>query len=77
MKIAFSGPSGVGKTTLCKYVEEKHGLKHLSTSASDVLSPGLIGRLKAMGWNQSGHKDLIIHGHRDPEFAKIFQDSIL
>jgi hypothetical protein len=77
MKIAFSGPSGVGKTTLCKHVEEVMSVPHLSTSASDVFSKESKERLIQLGWTQSGHKDVIIHSIKNPKFGKAFQDFLL
>ncbi len=77
MKIAFSGPSGVGKTTLCKHVSEVMGVPHLSTSASDVFSPESTERLIQLGWTQSGHKDVIIHSIKNPKFGKTFQNLLL
>jgi hypothetical protein len=77
MKIAFSGPSGVGKTTLCKHVEKVFGVPHLSTSASDVFSEKSTERLTQLGWTQSGHKDVIIHSMKNPKFGKAFQDLLL
>lgn len=77
MKIAFSGPSGAGKTTLCKYVEETFGYRHLSTSASDVLSPSNKTILSNMGWEKKGHMSVIEQSIRNPKFALSFQDFLL
>lgn len=37
LKIAFSGPSGIGKTTLARYVSEAYGLPFISSSMSDLV----------------------------------------
>lgn len=77
MKIAFTGPSGVGKTTLCKYVEDTFGYTHLSTSAKDVLSEDHQVQLKNMGWTSKGHLDVIGLSVRNAEFAISFQDFLM
>ena len=36
-RIMFVGPSGIGKTTLAKYISEKYGLPFISGSMTDLL----------------------------------------
>jgi len=37
-RIFITGPSGMGKTTLAEYIEEKHGIPFISTSARKLWS---------------------------------------
>lgn len=77
MKIAFTGPSGVGKTTLCKFVEKEFEIPHLSTSASDVLTEPSKELLRQVGWLESGHMQVIQESVLNPKFALIFQSLLL
>jgi hypothetical protein len=78
MKIAFSGPSGLGKSTLCKYVEEVHGFKWLSTSAGDIIPLEDKKRLKDdYGYSGSGHRNVINLSSIDPAFGWEFQQTVL
>lgn len=38
-RIMFCGPSGIGKTTLCKYIEEKYDIPFISGSYYDLINP--------------------------------------
>lgn len=76
LRIAFSGPSGTGKTTLCKHLKEQ-GLNWQSTSAWDVLNQVEKGLLKEkFGYSQEGHLNVIQLGHHNPEFAIAFQQMV-
>lgn len=35
-KIFITGPSGIGKTTIAKYISKEHGIPYISTSASNL-----------------------------------------
>jgi len=74
LKIAFSGPSGLGKSTLCKVIGGTGVAKWLSTSAGDILTgydkKGLEIRY---GYKGTGHKSVINLSSRDPEFGVVFQ----
>ena len=77
-KIAFSGPSGLGKSTLCKHVTETHGVPWLSTSAGDILTPSDKNYLFEMfGYSGSGHKNVINLSSSNPEFGLQFQSRVL
>lgn len=76
-KIAFSGPSGIGKTTLCKYLDSK-GITHLSTSAGDILNRQQKDVLhKRYGYSQNGHRNVIKLSAEDPAFGLAFQEAVL
>ena len=78
LKIAFSGPSGLGKTTLCKYVEENVNIPHLSTSAMDILSDYDKRTLKnSFRYKGTGHKEVINLSSKDPSFGFFFQNAVL
>lgn len=36
-RIMFVGPSGIGKTTLAKFIETKYGIPFISGSMSDLM----------------------------------------
>lgn len=77
-KIAFSGPSGLGKTTLCKDVSKGLEIPHLSTSAGDILSGQAKESLEIdFGYKGSGHRDVINLSSREPGFGWAFQKAIL
>jgi len=76
LRIAFSGPSGTGKTTLCKHVNEM-GINWASTSAWDVMNLQEKDLLyRKFGYKQGGHQNVIQLGHSNPEFAIAFQDMV-
>jgi thymidylate kinase len=79
MKIAFSGPSGLGKSTLCKFIsEELPSVKWLSTSAGDILGKEEKKRLKdEYGYSGTGHRNVINLSSIDPLFGYDFQLSVL
>jgi len=78
MKIAFSGPSGLGKSTLCKYVSEEFQIPWLSTSAGDILSKKDKDKLKeTYGYSGSGHKNVINLSSVSPSFGLDFQWAVL
>jgi len=78
IKVAFSGPSGLGKSTLCKYVQEEMSLEWLSTSAGDIFTGADVALLKdRFGYAQSGHKDVINLSAENPEFGWTFQRLIM
>ena len=78
MRIALSGPSGVGKTTLCRYIEKVHGFSHLSTSAGHILEDHTKKILKSsFGYKGTGHRDVINLSSSQPGFGKAFQEAVL
>ncbi len=79
MKIAFSGPSGLGKSTLCKIVQDSNpNIKWLSTSAGDILSGKVKEALEIdYGYKGTGHKDVINLSCREPDFGRDFQTELL
>ncbi len=77
-KIALSGPSGLGKTTLCKFIETEFGIPHLSTSAGDILpQPEKEFMFRAFGYKGTGHKDVINLSAVEPAFGSHFQKVVL
>ncbi len=77
LKVAFSGPSGLGKTTQCQYLEGL-GLKWLSTSAGDIFDCRDKDIMKKQwGYTQSGHRDVINLSSARPEFGSFFQFALL
>lgn len=78
LKVAFSGPSGLGKSTLCKFVQEKLGIPWRSTSAGDILDDETKKRLNALyGYKGTGHKDVINLSSSNPQFGLDFQEAVL
>jgi len=77
-KIAFSGPSGLGKTTLCKEVQRGLKIPHLSTSAGDILSLKTKADLYTrFGYSGAGHRAVINLSSQDPHFGWAFQKAVL
>lgn len=77
MKIALSGPSGTGKTTLCKFIEEEFSVDHVSSSAGDLLTPADKELLrKRYGYNSSGHSNVIRLSATHPPFGLEFQNLV-
>ena len=78
MKIAFSGPSGLGKTTLCKFVKENMGVPWTSVSAGDLFTAGdKQGLFNDFGYEGAGHKAVINLSAINPEFGAAFQRTLL
>lgn len=78
LKIALSGPSGLGKTTLCKFIESEFDVVHLSTSAGDILNyydKKVLG--DRFGYSGKGHQNVINLSSQYPEFGKLFQVMVL
>jgi adenylate kinase family enzyme len=77
-KICFAGPSGIGKTTLCKYLDEKIEEPWKSTSAGDILNKQEKEVLrKEFGYSAQGHKNVINLSSKEPDFGKVFQNMVL
>lgn len=69
-KIAFSGSSGAGKTTLVQFVAEKLGIPHISGSAGDLKSVGdklLID--DTFCYPGGGHVGVIRYSALNPEYG--------
>jgi len=78
MKIAFAGPSGLGKTTLAHLVADRLKIDHPSTSAGDIFTREDKFNLKdAYGYEGKGHQNVINMSAMDPEFGMTFQNVIL
>jgi len=78
MKIALSGPSGLGKTTLCRFITEELSVPWLSTSAGDILTDVQKEHLrKEFNYYGTGHRDVINLSSQYPEFGKTFQNYLL
>lgn len=66
-KIAISGTSGVGKTTLAKYISEKYNIPFVTMSTKPL-------------WDKLGitsHEDILKRSAEDKHWALQFQDLIL
>jgi|SRR6478609_4407127 len=74
MKVAFTGTSGAGKTTLVKFVEQTYGLTHYSSSASDIMTEEDKQSIKHSG---NGHLSVIKRSADEYEFAYAFQTVLL
>jgi len=78
LRIAFAGPSGLGKTTLGKIVSDKLALNHPSTSAWDVFSDRDKQYLKDnFGYTSKGHRNVINMSSSNPDFGSEFQRLLL
>ncbi len=78
MKLAFSGPSGLGKTTLCKFVTETMDVPWISVSAGDLFTEGDKGGLEEkFGYKGQGYKAVINLSAINPEFGAAFQKTLL
>lgn len=78
LKIAFSGPSGLGKTTLANQVAGKLGIIHPSTSAGDIFTNADKRYLASnFGYEGKGHKNVINLSSIYPDFGIEFQKLIL
>lgn len=78
LKIAFTGPSGTGKTTLAKYLSEKTGIPFLPSSAGFILSDESKRSLSDNhGYSGEGHKNVIQLSMANPNFALEFQTRLL
>lgn len=79
MKIAFSGPSGFGKSTLCQIIQDSNPMiKWRSTSAGHILSDDFKKQLKdKFGYEGTGHRDVINLSCTEPDFGREFQTELL
>lgn len=78
LKIAFTGPSGLGKTTLGSIVAQKLGLQHPSTSAQDVFTQRDKKYLADnFDYHGGGHKEVINLSGENPDFGSEFQRILL
>jgi deoxyadenosine/deoxycytidine kinase len=75
MKVAFTGSSGAGKTTLVTYVAQRFGLKHISGSAGDLFSPE--DRKRLYNDREEGHLGVIRQSAMDLKFGVEFQKLLL
>lgn len=74
-KIAFTGSSGAGKTTLVKFLSERYNIPHISGSAGDVLKDVDDTMLRqAFGYyGNAGHSNVIANSITNPGFGIINQ----
>lgn len=64
MKVAFTGTSGAGKTTLVKYVAEKYGLPWISGSSGDLKTQEDKDRFPEI--QGKGHEHVIVQSALNP-----------
>lgn len=71
MRIAFTGSSGSGKTTMVKFVADQFNLEHISGSAGDVLSNGDKAYLRqTYGYDGGkGHLGVITESAKNPAYG--------
>jgi len=78
MKIAFSGPSGLGKTTLANIVADRLEFPHPSTSAGDVFTEhDKFYMRRVFGYEGKGHQNVINMSAEQPKFGYYFQHRLL
>jgi predicted ATPase len=78
MKIALFGPSGSGKTTLAKKIAADHGLIFIpGSSFSKLLTESQKKDLRALGYKETGHREVIALSHTNPKFGMLFQQYVL
>lgn len=77
MKIAMTGSSGAGKTTLCNYIKDTWGLKHISGSAGDLKTPEDREALERLyGSTLDGHFGVIQKSALNLNFGVFFQQCV-
>lgn len=76
MKVAMTGASGTGKTTLVKFVAKELGLKHISGSAGDIKTKEDKDFLKRVFGHEphQGHYDVIRRSANDFNFGYALQN---
>jgi hypothetical protein len=78
LKIAFSGPSGMGKSTLCKFVRDSMNVPWLSTSAGDILtSSDKVYLRDKFNYKGEGHRKVINLSSENIGFGLEFQELLL
>lgn len=77
MKVALAGPSGTGKTTLTKFIEDTTELKFTSNSALDLFTEEDMAKLFSMGYRGTGHKEVIELSMANYKFGGEFQRRLL
>jgi hypothetical protein len=77
MKIAFTGSSGAGKTTLVKYVSAQWGLPHISGSSGDILTAEDKEILGMHNFPGGGHAAVIKYSALNAEYGVINQNLLL
>ena len=78
MKIAFAGPSGLGKTTLANQVAGKLNIPHPSTSAGNMFTDADKDYMsRVFGYQGKGHQNVINMSAMKPKFGYYFQDRLL
>jgi GTPase SAR1 family protein len=78
LKVGFFGASGSGKSTLAKWVSEEFKLPYIEGSSfSKILPKEDQDFLELMGYQGSGHAEVIRLSHQDPSFGWEFQHRVL
>lgn len=78
MKVAFSGSSGAGKTTLVTWAAQELGLTHRSGSAGDIKSMDQKWELwDKHGYPGGGHLGVIKYSALNPEYGRDNQAKLL
>lgn len=77
-KIAFTGTSGSGKTTMVQFVQKEYGLNHISGSSGDLRTKldnkYLLDKYGYKG--DEGHLAVIKRSFADPDFGLEMQEMI-
>jgi hypothetical protein len=77
-KISLSGPSGLGKTTLCRFIEKEFNVPWHSVSAGDLFTEKDKMYLQTdFGYTGKGHRNVINLSSSDPLFGNAFQNLVL
>lgn len=78
MRIALCGPSGVGKTTLAKFISRKFNIEYIEGSAASIMDDKTRGELKErFHYIPQGHKNVINLSSAHPNFGIVFQEKLL
>lgn len=80
IKISFSGPGGLGKSTMCKILSETLGIPWISTAPRDILNTeDKRTLLEGYGYDDTSkpQQSIIKLSAMEPSFGTLFQDLVL